>query len=58
MKLRTIPAILCLAIMASCGNKEKSVDSDILFPEISLGDFGETTAKLSDIIGDHLRIPD
>ncbi|MBO5445421.1 MAG: 6-bladed beta-propeller [Muribaculaceae bacterium] len=57
MRFKTILAILCLAVLASCGNKEKSDDSDILLPEISLGTFEETTAKLSDIIGDHDMIP-
>lgn len=56
MKIKVITAILCLAALASCGNKEKADRSDVLFPEIRLGDFQESTVTLSEVIGDHKLI--
>lgn len=56
-KVKFIPAILSLVVIASCSKKDKTEDPDLLLPEITSGTFESTPTKLSDIIGDHTLIP-
>lgn len=57
MKLKNIIAFTgCVFSLLSC-TKERSIDSDVLFPNVSLDDFVQTRTKVTNLLDDYTLIP-